>query len=84
MLYTNVCKHCHTVFRSKIRTLCCNACREKDDNQLDDIVSYLKKYPNSNALQISEELGIHPYEILKFMEEGWLQETRGEFSRLPD
>ena len=41
MLYTNVCKHCHTVFRSKIRTLCCNACREKDDNQLDDIVSYL-------------------------------------------
>lgn len=55
-----------------------------DENQLDDIVRYLRQYPNSNALQISEELGIHPYEILKFMEEGWLGVAKGEFSRLPD
>jgi len=55
-----------------------------DDSQLDDIVTYLKAYPNSNALQISEELGIHPYEILKFMEEGWLGTVNGKFSQLPD
>lgn len=83
-MYTNVCKHCHKVFKSKIHTLCCKECRGEDDSQLDDIVQYLKKYPNSNALQISEELGIHPYEILKFMEEGWLAASKGSFSRLPD
>ena len=55
-----------------------------DDSQLDDIVAYLKLYPNSNALQISEELGIHPYEIIKFMDEGWLNTVNGKFSRLED
>ena len=55
-----------------------------EEDQLDDIVEYLKMYPNSNALQISEELGIHPYEIVKYMEEGWLQSSRGVFTRLPD
>ena len=47
-------------------------------------VAYLKLYPNSNALQISEELGIHPYEIIKFMDEGWLNTVNGKFSRLED
>ena len=52
-MYTNVCKHCHKVFKSKIRTMCCNDCRKEDENQLDDIVQYLKLYPNINALQIA-------------------------------
>ena len=71
-------------FKSKIRTLCCRDCRSVDDSLrwLDDIVAYLKLYPNSNALQISEELGIHPYEIIKFMDEGWLNTVNGKFSRL--
>ncbi len=81
-MYTNVCKHCHKVFKSKISTLCCRECRDQDDDQLDDIVKYLREYPNSNALQISEELGIHPYEIIKFMEEGWLTESKGEFHQI--
>ncbi len=84
MLYTNVCKHCHKVFRSKIQTMCCKDCRGEDENKLDDIVQYLKKYPNSNALQISEELGIHPYVIIKYMEEGWLGESNGTFSKLEE
>ena len=84
MIYTNVCKHCHKIFKSKINTLCCKECRDKDSDKLDDIVQYLKLYPNSNALQISEELGIHPYVIIKYMEEGWLGEAHGEFSKLPD
>lgn len=84
MIYTNVCKHCHAVFRSKIRTFCCKECRSEDEDQLDDIVEYLRLYPNSNALQISEELGMHPYVILKYMEEGWLTQSHGSFSKLPD
>lgn len=81
---TNVCKHCHKVFRSKIRTFCCKECRSVDDCQLDDIVEYLRQYPNSNALQISEELGIHPYEVIKFLDEGWLKVNKGQFSKLPE
>lgn len=59
-------------------------CRDKDEDQLDDIVEYLHRFPNNNALQISEELGIHPYVILKYMEEGWLSKSHGTFSRIPD
>lgn len=84
MLYTNVCKHCHKVFKSKIRTMCCKDCRGEDEDQLDDIVKYLKQYPNSNALQIAEELGIHPYVIVKFIDEGWLGKASGTFSKLPE
>jgi len=84
MIYTNVCKHCHKVFKSKIKTSCCKECRDQDSDKLDDIVQYLRLYPNSNALQISEELGIHTYVIIKYMEEGWLGEAYGEFSQLPD
>jgi len=54
-----------------------------EESQLDDIVAYLREYPNSNALQIAEELGIHPYEIVKYMEEGWLNPVKGKFEKLP-
>lgn len=82
MLYTSVCKHCKKVFKSKIRTLCCKDCRAEDDRKFEDIEQYLKLYPNSNALQIGEELGIHPYEIVKYMEEGRLVEVKGTFRPL--
>ena len=82
MLYTNVCKHCKNVFKLKIRTLCCKECRHLDEDQFDDIMAYLKEYPNSNALQISEELGIEAYVIVKYLEEGRLKIARGEFSEL--
>ncbi len=82
MLYTCVCKHCKEVFKSKIRTCTCKGCRSLDENQFDDIERYLKEYPNSNALQISEELGIEAYEVLKFLEEGRLQVSRGHFEKI--
>ena len=41
MLYTNVCKHCHKVFKAKIRTLCCKDCRGEDEDKLEDSVRYL-------------------------------------------
>lgn len=84
MIYTNVCKHCKIVFKSKIRTLCCKSCRNLDEDQFSDIEYYLKLYPNSNALQISDELGISVYEILKFMEEGRLNRVRGKFTKIED
>jgi transposase-like protein len=81
-MYTNTCKHCHKVFQSKSKTYTCQECKEIDFNQFDDIEAYLKEFPNSNAMQISEALGISAYEVLSFLKEGRLNMTKGIFSRL--
>lgn len=83
-MYTNVCKHCFKVFKSKIRTTTCKECRVADEDQFDDVEQYLRLYPNSNALQISEELGIPAYTIIKYLDEGRLRITKGDFSKLPE
>jgi hypothetical protein len=83
-MYTNVCKHCKKVFKSKIRIYSCKECIKLDHDHFDAIELYLKLYPNSNALQISEELGITAYEVLQFVKEGRLNVTRGSFSKIPD
>lgn len=83
-MYTNVCKHCYKVFKSRIRTLTCNDCRQKDEDHFDDIETYLKEYPNSNALQVSEALGITAYEVLKYLHEGRLNISRGRFEQIDD
>lgn len=84
MQYTNVCKHCYEVFRARIPTCTCRNCRRVNEALFDDIEKYLKLYPNSNALQISEELNVPAYTILKYMDEGRLLKSRGTFSRLPE
>lgn len=82
-MYTNVCKHCKNVFKSKIRTFSCKNCKSMDEDNFDDIEQYLRLYPNSNAMQISEELGVDAYIILKYLQEGRLNVSRGTFSKLP-
>jgi hypothetical protein len=81
-MYTNVCKHCYKVFKSRFKTYYCNKCKEVDYNQFDDIEAYLKEFPNSNALQISENLGITAYEVLGYLKEGRLNMSKGTFSKL--
>ncbi|BCN30498.1 hypothetical protein [Anaeromicropila herbilytica] len=82
MMYTNVCKHCKKVFKSKILIFSCKDCIKLDANHFDAIELYLKMYPNSNALQISDELGITAYEVLQYVKEGRLKESRGTFEQL--
>ena len=43
---------------------------------------YLKKYPNSNAIQIAEGLEIPTFEVVRFIDEGRLQFSKGKFERL--
>lgn len=83
-MYTNVCKHCHKVFQSRFKTYACEDCKQIDNDHFDDIEAYLKEYPNSNALQISEALGITAYEVLNYLKEGRLNIARGHFEQLPD
>ncbi|MDF2907772.1 MAG: regulatory protein MerR [Herbinix sp.] len=83
-MYTNVCKHCHKIFNSRFKAYSCEDCKKIDNDQFDNIESYLKEYPNSNALQISEALGITAYEVLNYLKEGRLNISRGQFEKLPD
>lgn len=81
-MYTNVCKHCQKVFKSRIKQYTCKECEDMDNLFFDAIYDYLKKYPNSNALQISEALGISPYEVIQYMSEGRLSVSKGQFEKL--
>lgn len=83
-MYTNVCKHCHKVFLSKFKSYSCEDCRTVNDKHFDDIENYLKEFPNSNALQIADALGISAYEVVNFINEGRLSVSRGKLSKLPD
>lgn len=83
-MYTNVCKHCQKVFKYKFKTYSCSECKQLDAEQFDDIELYLKEFPNSNALQISEALGITAFEVLNYVKEGRLNMARGYFEKLPD
>lgn len=84
MIYTNSCKHCLKQYRSRVKSFSCDACRDKDEDYFDKIVEYLKKYPNSNALQISDALGITAYQVLIYLEEGRLNYARGEFEQIDE
>jgi hypothetical protein len=72
------------VFLSRLKAYTCEECRKTDDDHFDDIEAYLKEYPNSNALQISEALGITAYEVLNYLKEGRLNIARGHFEKLPE
>lgn len=78
----NICKHCKNFFYSKFKRYTCDVCKEKDDIVFNNIEEYLKKYPNSNALQISESLEIDIYEIVRFIDEGRLVMTKGVFEKI--
>jgi hypothetical protein len=83
-MYTNVCRHCHKEFKSRFKAYSCNECRKQDEDYFDKIEAYLKEYPNSNALQISEALGITAYQVLTYLKEGRLNISRGHFKRIGD
>lgn len=83
-MYTNICKHCHKIFQSRFKRYACSECRKTDEDHFDEIESYLKEYPNSNALQISEALGITAFEVIHYMKEGRLNVSPGKISKLPD
>ena len=76
------CRYCKKIFRSSIRRTCCDSCREKDDKFFEKIIDYLDKYPNSNAIQVAEGLEVDVTEIVRFIDEGRLIISIGDFKRL--
>ena len=81
-MHMNVCKHCKKVFNSLFMEYACNECKEKDKAIFDEISDYLMKYPNSNAMQVADALGISAYLIIQYINEGRLMVSSGKFERL--
>lgn len=77
----NICKHCHKIFISKFKVYTCDACKHIDDELFDKIEQYLMQYPNSNAIQIAEGLGIQAAEVLGFIDEGRLTIVKGNWEK---
>ena len=78
----NQCKYCFGMFKSPDTRVVCDKCKPLDEALFSSIEDYLKKYPNSNAIQIAEGLEIPTFEVVRFIDEGRLQFSRGKFERL--
>ena len=79
---TCICKHCGLEYEGSIGTCTCDKCKDIDNMIFSQIRVYLKKYPNSNAVQISDALGINVALILKYIDEGRLCFGKGTFSKI--
>ncbi len=78
------CRMCGFSFYKRIETNLCDDCAKKSEDMYDKIVRYLKEYPNSNALQISDYLNIPAYDVLTFLDNGQLERSNGVFEQIPD
>lgn len=76
------CRRCGYSFYSNKDTCICKDCEKEHDATYERIVAYLRKYPNSNALQISEALNIPAYDVLTYVEGGYLEKSKGYFEQL--
>lgn len=71
-MYLCVCKECKKMFQYFMRTNICADCRKDERSSISRIRQYLDKCPNSNAMQVSEALGIPIYEITDLIDDGSL------------
>lgn len=82
MMEMRTCRRCGYSFYTNKDVNICKDCETLHDATYDKIVAYLHKYPNSNALQISEALQIPAYDVLTYVEGGYLEKSKGHFERI--
>lgn len=76
------CKYCGRTFQSTYSRTFCKECEDVEEILFSRIEEYLKKFPNSNALQISEGLDVPIFMVLRYIDEGRLLFSRGTFEKL--
>lgn len=81
-MYENTCKFCGKRFRTRTKASTCTSCKKIDDAIFSKVEAYLRSYPNSNAVQIAEGVGVAAVEILRYIDEGRLQLSKGVFQKL--
>lgn len=83
-LKLHTCRICGFSYYSRSNSNICDDCAKKAEFMYQEITAYLRRFPNSNAMQISEALHIPAYDVLTFLENGSLERSRGTLSPLPD
>lgn len=78
----NVCRYCGKPFVSWNKKTVCKDCSKIEEAEFQKIADYLKKFPNSNAIQIAEGLDISPLDVVRFIDEGRLTVSKGDFKKL--
>lgn len=78
----SVCKHCQKQYFSHTPGYCCPDCKDIDKMRFELIKAYLKRFPNSNAMQIADALDLKTYTVLKYVDEGMLVIGKGEFEQI--
>jgi len=81
-MHLSKCKFCGKIFQTKKVETVCTSCKPIDDAIFSKIEEYLRKFPNSNAMQIAEGIEVSAMEVLQYIDEGRLQLSKGEFKRL--
>ena len=69
------CRICKKAFPSLTKVFSCQECRDADEKLFALIEEYLKVYPNSNAIEISNALNIKTELIISYIDEGRLTEA---------
>lgn len=80
MLYK--CRICKKAIPSLTKVYSCSECRDADEKLFTLIEEYLKVYPNSNAIEISNALNIKTELIISYIDEGRLTYSKGHFEKL--
>lgn len=75
-MHMKKCGHCHRTFFASGREYVCQDCKEKDQQEFDQIVEYLVMHPGSNAMEIAAGLKIPVMDILMYLNEGKLKLTK--------
>lgn len=83
-LKLHTCRICGFSYYSRSDSNICDDCAKKAEFMYQEIAAYLRRFPNSNAMQISNALHIPAYDVLTFLENGSLERSRGTLSPLPD
>lgn len=76
------CKICRKEFISRKKKYTCENCKVLDDAYFTRVEEYLKKFPNSSAVQIAESLNMSVEIIVGYMCEGRLSYSKGYFEKL--
>lgn len=78
----NICRICKKTFMSRGKAFCCDACKADDERIFTQIEDYLSQFPNSNAMQLSENLDVPIETIVAYIDEGRLTFSKGHFEKM--
>lgn len=78
-MVTCCCRFCGKIFLSHSKKSTCKGCQKLEDAEFEKIKDYLLAHPNSNAIDISEDLDMSPLDIIRYIDEGRLSISKGSF-----